>query len=81
MDNDYFNLQNLQKWGRIFQDYESEIERLQTMFNDYYRYNNDLDKLRASMEYGEPEHFELIRNSQTMTDQENPCRVRCLCKA
>lgn len=70
MDNDYFNFDNLQKWGRIFQDYETEINKLHMMFEDYYRYNNDLDRLHASMEYGEPEHFELIRNSQTMTDQD-----------
>lgn len=28
MNNDYFNFDNLQKWGRIFQDYETEINKL-----------------------------------------------------
>ena len=38
------------------------------MFNNYYHTNNNIDRLQSQMGYGEPEHFELIRNSQTMTD-------------
>lgn len=68
MDNDYFK--NFQQWGRIFQEYEAEIDRLQTMLKYSYHYNNDLDSMQAQMEYSEPEHFELIRDSQTMTDQD-----------
>ena len=40
------------------------------MFNNYCHSNNNIDRLQSQMGYGEPEHFELIRNSQTMTDKD-----------
>lgn len=62
-------LNNLQQWGRIFQDYEEELNKLQDMMKDYYHYNDVFDRLPVQ-KYSDFEHFELIRSSQTMTDQD-----------
>lgn len=55
----------LQKWGRIFKDYEEQVKK-----NGYYIYNPDLDRMQIQKEYCECETFELMRENQTMTDQD-----------
>ena len=64
-----FNWENLQQWGRVFQDYEAELSKLQDMLKDYYHYNDVYSRMPVQ-KYDEYEHFELIRSSQTMTDQD-----------
>ena len=66
----YFNWDNLQKWGRVFQEYESDITKLQEMLKEYYHYDDVFDRLPVQKKYEEYERFELIRSSQTMTDQD-----------
>lgn len=68
MNNDFMN--NLQQWGRVFQDYEAEINRLQDMLKEYYHYNDVYSRMPVQKNYEEYERFELIRSSQTMTDQD-----------
>lgn len=62
-------MNNLQQWGRVFQDYEAEINRLQDMLKEYYHYNDVYSRMPVQ-KYEEYEHFDLIRSSQTMTDQD-----------
>lgn len=61
---------NLQQWGRVFTSYEAELSKLKSMLKEQYHYNDEYNSQQSQRGYGEYEHFELIRNSQTMTDQD-----------
>lgn len=60
---------NLQQWGKVFTSYEAELSKLKTMLKEKYHYIDEYNS-QAPKGYNEYEHFDLIRNSQTMTDQD-----------